>query len=97
MQWELTEGIRGLPGVRRELAEGIRGLLGVHRKLAKCVGSLLGIRLELAKGDWELARMTSGVRRKKTKRLARRSSRVAEKLTGSHEGLVGLDSHINCN
>ncbi|RWW40451.1 hypothetical protein BHE74_00054134, partial [Ensete ventricosum] len=60
------------------------------RKLAEGIGSLLGVRRELTEGDRELARMASGVRRKKTKRLAGRSSEVAEKLTESQESLVGL-------
>ncbi|RRT79716.1 hypothetical protein B296_00006961 [Ensete ventricosum] len=42
---------------------------------------VLGFR-ELAEGDRELARKASGVRGKKTKRLVRRSSGVAEKLIG---------------
>ncbi|RRT76000.1 hypothetical protein B296_00030658 [Ensete ventricosum] len=45
-------------GTRRKLAEGIGGLSGVHR--------------ELVRGDRELARKASGVRRKKTKRLVKR-------------------------
>ncbi|RWW17250.1 hypothetical protein GW17_00018827 [Ensete ventricosum] len=43
---------------------------------------------ELAEGDWELARKASGVRGKKTKRLVRRSSVVAEKLTGRFSMVV---------
>ncbi|RZS25973.1 hypothetical protein BHM03_00059254 [Ensete ventricosum] len=42
---ELTEGLRGLPGVHLKLAEGIRILLGVLR--------------ELAEGDRELTRIAS--------------------------------------
>ncbi|RRT33632.1 hypothetical protein B296_00035615 [Ensete ventricosum] len=64
---KLAEGIGSLLGVGQELAEGIVGLLGVRRKLAEGIGSLLGVRRELAEGDRELARMESGVRRKKTK------------------------------
>ncbi|RZS10216.1 hypothetical protein BHM03_00041412 [Ensete ventricosum] len=69
MQWEFAGS---LPGVRRELTEGIKDLPGVRQKLAEGIISLLGVHRELAK-------MTSGVRRKKTKRLAERSSGVAEK------------------
>ncbi|RWW63716.1 hypothetical protein BHE74_00029083, partial [Ensete ventricosum] len=72
-----------LSGVRRELTEGIKGLLGVHRKLAEGIISLLGVRRELAEGDQALARMASGVCRKKTKRLARRSSEIIERLVWS--------------
>ncbi|RWW60614.1 hypothetical protein BHE74_00032384 [Ensete ventricosum] len=86
-----------LPGVRQELAEGIEGLPGVHWKLAEGIRSLLGVRQERAEGDQALARMASRVRRKKTKRLTGRSLRVIEKLAGSHEGLVGLDGHIDFN
>ncbi|RRT34407.1 hypothetical protein B296_00047858 [Ensete ventricosum] len=91
---ELVEGIRGLLGIRRKIVEGIRSLLGVRRKLAKGIRSLLGVRSELAEGNRELDRIVSGVRRKKTKRLVRRSSGVAEKFVGSEEGLVGLDDHM---
>ncbi|RWW74681.1 hypothetical protein BHE74_00017373, partial [Ensete ventricosum] len=52
---------------------------------------------ELAEGDWELARKASGVRGKKTKRLVRRSSGVAEKLTGMPRvaaNLVGANIRI---
>ncbi|RRT50490.1 hypothetical protein B296_00017635 [Ensete ventricosum] len=57
-------------------AEGVGGWLGVHRKLAK--------------GDQELARKTSGVPWKKTKRLIRRSSGVAGKLAGHNYALREL-------
>ncbi|RWW36146.1 hypothetical protein BHE74_00058892 [Ensete ventricosum] len=67
--------IGGLPRVRQKFAEGIRSLLGVRQKLGEGIRSLLGVR-------WELARMTSGVSRKKTKKLIGRSSEVAEKLVG---------------
>ncbi|RZS08639.1 hypothetical protein BHM03_00039638 [Ensete ventricosum] len=94
---KLAEGIESLSRVHRELAEGIVGLPGVRRKLAEGIRSLLGVRRELAEGDREFARMESGVRRKKTKRLVGRSSGVAEKLVGSQEGLARLDGHIDCN
>ncbi|RWW03366.1 hypothetical protein GW17_00033479 [Ensete ventricosum] len=97
MQWEL---VRSLPKVSEacwELAKGIRGLSRVHRKLAEGIRSLPGVHRELNEGDRELARMASRVRQRKTKRLIGRSSGVTEKLTGSQEGLVGLDGHINCN
>ncbi|RWW37839.1 hypothetical protein BHE74_00056986 [Ensete ventricosum] len=84
MQWELIERLaRSLPRVHRELTEGIEGLPEVHWKLVEGIRSLLGVCRELAEGDWELPRMASRVRRKKIKRLAGRSSRVAEKLIGS--------------
>ncbi|RRT70264.1 hypothetical protein B296_00027668 [Ensete ventricosum] len=41
-----------------------------YQKLVDGIESLLGVRRELAEGDRELARMTLGVHRKKTKRLA---------------------------
>ncbi|RWV77753.1 hypothetical protein GW17_00061381 [Ensete ventricosum] len=72
---KLAEGIKSLPGVHRELTEGIGGLPGVCRKLAEGIESFLGDR-------WELAKMASRVYRKKTKRLAGRSSGVIESLPG---------------
>ncbi|RZS25591.1 hypothetical protein BHM03_00058816 [Ensete ventricosum] len=93
-RWKLTEGIESLSGVRRELVEGIRGLSRVRWKLVEGIRSLLRVRLELVEGNRELTMMASGVHRKKTKRLAERSSGVAKKLTGSQEGPVGLDGHI---
>ncbi|RWW51693.1 hypothetical protein BHE74_00041936 [Ensete ventricosum] len=95
--WKLAEGIKSLPGVPLELIEGIGGLPGVRRKLAEGIRRLLGVCRELAEGDRELARMALGVHRKKTKRLVERSSRVAEKLARSQDGIVGLDGHIDCN
>ncbi|RZS23013.1 hypothetical protein BHM03_00055868 [Ensete ventricosum] len=68
-----------------------------RRKLAEGIGDFPGVRWELAEGDRELARKASRVHRKKTKRLIGRSSEVTEKLVGSYEGLVGLDSHNDCN
>ncbi|RWW42039.1 hypothetical protein BHE74_00052441, partial [Ensete ventricosum] len=82
IHWKLAEGIGSLSGVRRKIVEGISSLSRVHR--------------EHAKDDREHARMMSGVRWKKTKRFAGRSSGVVEKLAGSQEGLVGLDGHIDC-
>ncbi|RRT45601.1 hypothetical protein B296_00055023, partial [Ensete ventricosum] len=67
--------IESLPGVRQKFAEGIRSLLGVRHKLAEGIRNLLGV-------HWELARMTSGVHRKKTKKLVGRSSKVVEKFVG---------------
>ncbi|RZS17835.1 hypothetical protein BHM03_00050027 [Ensete ventricosum] len=87
MQWELTKRLAGsLLGVRWGLAEGIEGLSGVCWKFAEGIESLLGVCQEFVKGDRELARMVSGVRRKKTKKLARRSSGVVENLTGMSGG-----------
>ncbi|RWV84893.1 hypothetical protein GW17_00053361 [Ensete ventricosum] len=52
--------------------------MGTHRSSPK----VSGVRREFAEGDQELARKTSGVRRKKIKRNVKRSSGVAEKLVG---------------
>ncbi|RRT50466.1 hypothetical protein B296_00032813 [Ensete ventricosum] len=92
MQWELTKRFtRSWPKVSGACREFVESL---SRVSAACRG--LRVRREHAKDDREHARMMSGVRWKKTKRLAGRSSGVVEKLTGSQEGLVGLDGHIDC-
>ncbi|RRT66606.1 hypothetical protein B296_00009512, partial [Ensete ventricosum] len=56
---------------------------GTRQKLAESIGSLSAVLRKLAGGDRELARKASGVKRKKTKRLVGRLSRVIEKLFGS--------------
>ncbi|RWW40604.1 hypothetical protein BHE74_00053966 [Ensete ventricosum] len=62
--------------------------------LAEGIESLLGVYWELVEGDRELARMASGVRWKKTKRLTERSLGVLEKLTGT---ILDMQDHLNSN
>ncbi|RZS16803.1 hypothetical protein BHM03_00048873 [Ensete ventricosum] len=62
--------------------------------LAEGIESLLGVYWELVEGDRELARMASGVRWKKTKRLTERSLGVLEKLTGT---ILDMQDHPNSN
>ncbi|RWW71759.1 hypothetical protein BHE74_00020473 [Ensete ventricosum] len=69
---------------------GLDDAVGTRRetrwKLAEGIGGLSGVRRELVEGDRELARKTSRVHRKKTKRLVGRFLGVAEKLAGTaHE------------
>ncbi|RRT43321.1 hypothetical protein B296_00026779 [Ensete ventricosum] len=70
--WALGRGSDDTVGTRRE----------THRKLTEGIRGLSRARQELIKGDRELARKVSGVRRKKTKRLTGRSYEVVEKLVG---------------
>ncbi|RWW19813.1 hypothetical protein GW17_00016107 [Ensete ventricosum] len=62
-----------------------------RRKLAECIRSLSGVRWELTEGDWELARMESGVHRKKTKRLIGDRRGLSKSLPGElAEGIGSL-------
>ncbi|RRT76531.1 hypothetical protein B296_00021963 [Ensete ventricosum] len=85
--WEfagsLLKVVRSSSGARRRG----RRLVGVCQKLTEGIKSLLGVRWELAEGVPKLVRMAFGVCRKKTKRLAGRSSGVAKKFAGSWDGL----------
>ncbi|RWW44527.1 hypothetical protein BHE74_00049710 [Ensete ventricosum] len=98
MQWELAERLaESLPKVQKfagsspKRLEACQEFAGSSPKVtyvfarssSKAIGSLSGVRWELSKGDRELAKMASGVHRKKTKRLTRRSSEVVEKLAES--------------
>ncbi|RWW62387.1 hypothetical protein BHE74_00030554, partial [Ensete ventricosum] len=51
-------------------------------RLAKSLSKVSKACWEFAEGDRELDRKASGVHRKKTKRLVRRSSEVVTKLAG---------------